>query len=159
MKQVNKEYQKAYQKEYRKRPYVKAKQKEYRRLYLTEHRIANRRWQEKNKEKKRELDKKYYKKNREKKLKYGRKRYSDNKERYRIYNKINYKERKGILKRNSFCEKCGSNQNLIKHHPDYSKPFEFITLCKNCHNKIHYLICPQKKKSFLTRRREGWTSL
>lgn len=35
------------------------------------------------------------------------------------------------------CEQCGSQVNLQKHHPDYSKPREFITLCVKCHQKLH----------------------
>lgn len=35
------------------------------------------------------------------------------------------------------CKICNSNKNLIKHHPDYSKPLLFITLCKSCHQIIH----------------------
>jgi len=36
-----------------------------------------------------------------------------------------------------FCEKCGSDQNLERHHPDYSKPLEVQTLCRSCHILIH----------------------
>lgn len=36
-----------------------------------------------------------------------------------------------------YCEKCGSTENLEKHHPDYSKPIEIMTLCKDCHIEIH----------------------
>lgn len=37
----------------------------------------------------------------------------------------------------SKCFKCGSIENLEKHHPDYSKPLEIITLCRKCHTLIH----------------------
>jgi len=39
-----------------------------------------------------------------------------------------------------FCESCGSDQNLQRHHPDYTKPLIVRTLCKTCHNLIHSLI-------------------
>ena len=35
------------------------------------------------------------------------------------------------------CVKCGSKENLERHHPDYSKPLEIITLCHTCHGLIH----------------------
>jgi len=34
------------------------------------------------------------------------------------------------------CSKCGSTENLEHHHPDYSKPLEYVTLCRHCHRKI-----------------------
>ena len=37
----------------------------------------------------------------------------------------------------SYCEICGSNENLERHHPNYNKPLIIITLCKSCHTKIH----------------------
>lgn len=35
------------------------------------------------------------------------------------------------------CEICGATEGLEKHHPDYSKPLEVITLCRSCHMKLH----------------------
>lgn len=35
------------------------------------------------------------------------------------------------------CSICGSTENLHRHHSDYSKPLEVITLCHKCHMKIH----------------------
>jgi len=35
------------------------------------------------------------------------------------------------------CEVCGSTHNLQRHHPDYSKPLEVMTLCRDCHWAIH----------------------
>lgn len=34
------------------------------------------------------------------------------------------------------CDVCGSKKDLEHHHPDYSKPLETLTVCKNCHYKI-----------------------
>ena len=38
---------------------------------------------------------------------------------------------------NTFCEHCGKAKNLERHHPDYNKPLEIITLCRKCHRKLH----------------------
>lgn len=35
------------------------------------------------------------------------------------------------------CVKCGSTENLVRHHPDYSKPLEVVILCRFCHGAIH----------------------
>lgn len=35
------------------------------------------------------------------------------------------------------CELCSSTLNLERHHPDYSKPLDFITFCRECHRKLH----------------------
>jgi hypothetical protein len=36
------------------------------------------------------------------------------------------------------CEKCSSSKNLVRHHPDYNKPLEIITLCRKCHAKASH---------------------
>jgi hypothetical protein len=35
------------------------------------------------------------------------------------------------------CEICGSTEKLQRHHKDYSKPLEIITLCSVCHKDVH----------------------
>lgn len=35
------------------------------------------------------------------------------------------------------CENCGTKEELKHHHPDYSKPREYQTLCYDCHGKVH----------------------
>ncbi len=40
----------------------------------------------------------------------------------------------------SQCTQCGSDRFLVRHHPDYTKPLEIITLCKACHNSLHHPI-------------------
>lgn len=104
-------------------------------------------WQRKNRKRKRELDKKYYLENREKRLKYRKDKYKKDITKFKMYNHLSFLERKGIIKRNDFCNECNSKENLIKHHPDYSKPLEFITLCRNCHNKYHHNLLYQHTKS------------
>ena len=35
------------------------------------------------------------------------------------------------------CQICGSNEDLQRHHQDYTKPYEVIIVCRTCHTKIH----------------------
>ncbi len=35
------------------------------------------------------------------------------------------------------CEECGSKEHLERHHPDYDKPLEAQTLCRECHQHVH----------------------
>lgn len=35
------------------------------------------------------------------------------------------------------CERCGATEDLMRHHPDYNKPLEVLTLCRSCHSKAH----------------------
>lgn len=37
----------------------------------------------------------------------------------------------------SECFLCGSTENLCRHHQDYSKPLEIITVCTHHHNSVH----------------------
>lgn len=36
------------------------------------------------------------------------------------------------------CESCGNSEDLHMHHPDYNKPLEVVTLCRNCHEYEHH---------------------
>lgn len=38
--------------------------------------------------------------------------------------------------RDNKCFKCNKTKNLEAHHPDYNKPKETITLCRNCHKSL-----------------------
>jgi hypothetical protein len=45
------------------------------------------------------------------------------------------------------CEICGSTENLERHHKDYGKPLEVLTLCRICHNALEVIepsICTQQ---------------
>jgi hypothetical protein len=47
----------------------------------------------------------------------------------------------------SYCEVCGGTNDLQKHHPDYSRPLEVVTLCIKCHDvadKIRQLTAVQR---------------
>jgi exonuclease VII large subunit len=35
------------------------------------------------------------------------------------------------------CEVCNINSSEQRHHPDYNYPTLFLSVCKECHNKIH----------------------
>jgi hypothetical protein len=37
------------------------------------------------------------------------------------------------------CEICGSTEDLEKHHKDYGKPLEVLTLCRICHNALELI--------------------
>lgn len=37
----------------------------------------------------------------------------------------------------SVCSRCGSIENLERHHPNYSEPNVVETVCRMCHQEIH----------------------
>lgn len=106
-----------------------------------------------------EYSKKKYLENREEKIKKGRayrlrvkvlnpkskyiKQSEDvRKEKARIYRRNHLKEASieklgQKIPLDSQCTFCNSTKNLERHHPNYSKPLEVITLCKRCHRRIH----------------------
>ncbi len=45
--------------------------------------------------------------------------------------------KRGVLKMGTECEWCGNQQELERHHPDYSNPRLFETICKPCHRFYH----------------------
>jgi len=55
----------------------------------------------------------------------------NNKDKRSAENKV----KKSLLRAN--CEICGSSENLVRHHPDYSEPLFYVTLCSSCHNYVH----------------------
>jgi len=46
---------------------------------------------------------------------------------------------KGCLRtlKGKSCSKCGSDNDLQRHHPDYNS-IKTIILCRSCHNVIHH---------------------
>lgn len=50
-------------------------------------------------------------------------------------NKLQYAVRAGKIKRQP-CLLCG-DPKAQAHHPDYSKPYEVIWLCRGCHTSNH----------------------
>jgi hypothetical protein len=60
---------------------------------------------------------------------------------------------KGILNRSEICESCGSKDNVVAHHPDYTQPLNVIWLCLPCHKQLHIFLNPPPKKKVIT---PGW---
>lgn len=62
---------------------------------------------------------------------------------YSIEYRKNHPERMKIyqqsarIKPEKNCSNCGNTGQMHKHHPDYSQPMLVITLCVDCHHKIH----------------------
>lgn len=119
----------------------------------------DKKWQKNNKDRKKELDRKYYLNNKSYYNKVRREYSAKNKDKVYIWNKVNYELRKKGIKL-AECVVCSSKENLIKHHEDYSKPFDVIVLCKGCHNRLHHSknIRPQTKTSPSSRETEGTCS-
>jgi hypothetical protein len=53
---------------------------------------------------------------------------------------VNKGVRRGHIIKPTYCTECVSktpSRLLHAHHPDYSKPYEFMWLCKTCHGNHH----------------------
>ena len=62
-------------------------------------------------------------------------------------NAVYYLFKKGLIKKD-ICSKCSTTEHLEFHHADYSKPYEVVILCKQCHIEHHIqLNVPEKDKS------------
>jgi hypothetical protein len=111
-----------YEKEYRQKPQVKAKRKDY---------MENYRQRETSKKSKRIQNKKYAKNHRKKLNKYLLNVY------YNTPKFISYARRIALrmVPLKDKCEWCGSTQDLQRHHTNYLKPLEVMTLCAICHAK------------------------
>jgi hypothetical protein len=57
-------------------------------------------------------------------------------EAYRAHNAANNAIRDGKLERQP-CQMCGSQENVHKHHRNYSRPLDVIFLCARCHHRLH----------------------
>lgn len=82
-------------------------------------------------EKHHEYMKHYYPEHRQERIKYAREYRERYPEKVRAHNEAR------DLSVGSSCEKCGSTENLLRHHPDYSRPKYVITLCRSCHFELH----------------------
>ena len=146
----------------------------YRRAYYLRNRDQHlqyvKDWRERNPEKAKTSQRAYYLHNRDQILQYGRTWRDRNPERVRAYSrayqknnpeKINASQRawkkknpekcnaqylaRRLVSLGSECSLCGSVEGLERHHPDYSKPLEIITLCTSCHGKVHRVSLPIPK--------------
>lgn len=116
-------------------------------------------YRERNREKIREMDREYYANNHEKYLEKAKKaqhkyyRTEKGQEKYKEQGKI-VRERfpekararsllsnaivDGKIIKPSICSLCSSVEFMIEaHHPDYSKPYDVIWLCRPCHGIVH----------------------
>ena len=84
----------------------------------------------------------YYQKNKERFQEYQRQYRKEHKEEYNQRNQKYKASHKEIIRAENQarqqiplgtkCAKCGSIDNLVRHHPDYSKPLENATFCHTC---------------------------
>ena len=51
-------------------------------------------------------------------------------------NKLQALNSKGKVEKEP-CIICGARDNIECHHPDHTKPLNFICLCASCHRKLH----------------------
>ena len=101
---------------------------EWMRIYRKKHRDKfneyQKRYREKHPEIYEKIRKKYYKNHKQHILRMG---------------VIQQRARKNVHLK-SECQYCGTAEKLERHHFDYSKPLEVITLCRLCHIRLHKLI-------------------
>ena len=138
---------------------TRAKEKTWRQNNQDKKRIIRTRYRENNREKIREMDRQYYVDNHEERLetaKIAQKKYyqtEKGKASYYRHGKLcrkRYPEKararsllsnaicEGKIIRPKNCSLCNSDEFVIEaHHPDYSKPYDVIWLCRSCHGIVH----------------------
>ena len=110
---------------YGREPVCKKCWNEFHREYAKKHR-------EETRVKHQEYMKTYYERHQKERVEYSQRYREEHPERITAQNKAR------IEPLASACEVCGSTTHrLERHHPDYSKPREFVTLCAPCHHQIH----------------------
>ncbi len=116
-------------------------------------------WQKKNREKRLEQSRNWYLRNlgkaREMSLEATRKYFSTEKgkknrsergakwekkniEKRRVHDRTMYAVETGKLVRPDFCSKCSKQCKPQAHHEDYTKPYDVIWLCSQCHFYLHH---------------------
>ena len=109
-----------YMREYRKKhPELKEKEKQYQKDFLEKNLDYHKNWRKDNP--------KWLEQNRAQVRRY-RKRHPKKREANLLARKV---------EGDSECADCGATEDLQKHHPDYSKPLEVVTLCRVCHVRRH----------------------
>jgi len=120
--------------------------KEYYQSHKERYFQTHQEWRERNQERYIQYERQYYQDNRErillKKKEYRIKHHDELSKKKRGWRKNNkhkteaHNASKNIpLDKN--CSFCGSTKYLEKHHPDYFKPLETVTLCHSCHKRLH----------------------
>lgn len=145
-----------------------ASEKEWRINNQEKKREMRRRYRENNREHIREMDREYYIENHEKmleKAKVSQKKYhetekgksnlhkhnklsrSRNPEKARARSLLSNAICDGKIIRPSACSLCGCDKFVIEaHHPDYSKPYDVIWLCRSCHGIVHRKIKSHRER-------------
>jgi hypothetical protein len=106
-----------------------------------------------------ERSRKYYhehkEENRERKKAYSKEWHRKNKDRHnemmkRVYKKTKakYLARQKTLKyigipEGLICQNCHINLAIQRHHPDYSKPFDILFVCKKCNENLPSILIPK----------------
>jgi hypothetical protein len=93
------------------------------------------RYRELNSDKLNAAHRKYWKNNKTTRVKYRKEYNMKNKIKIKAHSILNNKFRNIEIIPN--CSICNSNRFIIKHHPDYNYPLNFIFLCQKCHMKLH----------------------
>lgn len=73
----------------------------------------------------------YYAEHKKEELNHSRNYYKRHSKRVKARNQARY-----YIPLKNKCEICGSTENLQRHHPDYSKSLQVMTVCKKCHIKL-----------------------
>ena len=122
-------------KEYRQKYYLNNREKiltqntQYNKQHPAQRKDSNKRYRESHPEKVAESNRNWRHKNPEKVRQITRKYIETNPVKRKVWNKVQH------IPLGKKCEECGSTIDLQHHHPDYSKPFLMVTLCRRCHNK------------------------
>ncbi len=62
----------------------------------------------------------------------------NNSEKRKVHIQLGNAVARGDVVKSSKCSECGRRGGRIEaHHPDYSRPFDVIWLCRSCHAKLH----------------------
>ena len=136
-----------YQREYKKRPHVKARIKKYgqRPEVKARRREDSRRWRERNPERALEVLKNWRERNPDKIKAYSARPEVKERSRRRWINKKYGESGFVVLERDSYlCRKCGSPKQIQIHHKDWNKANNdldnLILFCNSCHQKLHAFI-------------------
>ena len=80
---------------------------------------------------------KYYSGHKESVLRKCKLRNINNPEKYIAEYTVSNAIKLGKIIRPEICQKCNKSGRTEAHHPDYSKVFDVLWLCKRCHGKEH----------------------